>query len=236
MEGQELITANADLPLDHRVVRVGDADAKGPVIILLHGMGSNEGGMLKLADILPGSGLVYALRAPYVISPGKYTWYEADLSTGTPTIRFDEAEKSRALIISFINGVRKKLGLSTDKVIVGGFSQGGVMSYNLGLTSPDLIKGIFILGSRLQAEIRSFIRPADELKDLKIFIGHGTEDRVLSLSHAHEAAGYLRQLGLHPELHEYQAGHTIVPEMVKDLMKWMVDQNLTATPALSTPR
>ena len=223
MQEQELITASEDLPLDHRVVRMGNAYAKGPVIFLLHGMGSNEGGMLKLADVLPESGLVYALRAPYVISPGKYTWYEADLSTGTPTIRFDEAERSRALIQRFIRNVRDRLGIIHEKIIVGGFSQGGVMSYNLGLTSPDLINAIFILGSRLQAEIRPFNRPTHELKDQKIFIGHGTEDRVLPLSHAHEAVAYLHGMGLHPELREYALGHTIGPEMISDLKNWITD-------------
>jgi phospholipase/carboxylesterase len=217
----DLINATVELPLDHRVMPVGHATPQGPVLILLHGMGSNEGGMLKLSEILPDGGLIYALRAPYVMSPGKYTWYEADLSGGTPTIRFDEAEKSRALIHTFIRGVRHRHGLGGEKVIVGGFSQGGVMSYNLGLTSPDLIKAIFILGSRLQPQIRPLIKPVQELKDLSIFIGHGTEDRVLALAHAHEAAGYLRGIGLAPELHEYALGHTIGPEMISDLKDWI---------------
>jgi phospholipase/carboxylesterase len=209
--------------LDHRVLHIGTSEDKGPVILLLHGMGSNEGGMLKLASILPKSGIVYALRAPYMLEPGKFSWYEVDFSTGTPSIRFDEAEKSRALIRTFIQGIRVRHDMGVDKVIVGGFSQGGVMSYNVGLTSPEMVKGIFILGSRLPPEIRPFMKSAEELKNLKIFIGHGNEDRVLPLSHAHEALDHLRALGLQPEGHEYAMGHTIGPEMVEDLKRWMTN-------------
>jgi len=221
MQEQELIPASTTLPLEHRVLHVGSPTDKGPVIILLHGMGSNEGGMLKLASILPKSGIVYALRAPYTLGPGKFAWYEVDFSTGTPTIHFDEAEKSRALIRTFIQGIRDRHDMGDEKVIVGGFSQGGVMCYNIGLTTPEMVKGIFIMGSRLPPEIRPYIKSAEELKELKIFIGHGNEDRVLPLSHAHEALDLLRALGLQPEGHEYTMGHTIGPDMIEDLKRWM---------------
>lgn len=200
---------------------VGERRAAAPIIILLHGMGSNEGSMLKLADIAPAGSLVYSLRAPDTISPGKFTWYQAVFSNGLPSIRFDEAERSRHLILKFIREVLRKQGDQVSKVIVGGFSQGGVMSYNIGLTAPELVSGVFILGSRLQSEIRPHIRPTAELKQLKIFIGHGTEDKMLNITHAHEAVAYLRHIGLQPSLHEYPIGHTIAPEMMMDLGEWL---------------
>ena len=223
MQTSELILATPELPLDHRMVQVGERKDGDPIIILLHGMGSNEGGMLKLADIGPPGSTIYSLRAPDTMSPGKYSWYHAILTEGTPSIRFDEAERSRHLILRFIKSVRDQKGGSGAKVIVGGFSQGGVMSYNIGLTAPELVSGIFILGSRLQSEIRTHIRPSTELKHLKVFVGHGTDDRMLLLSHAHEAVAYLRHIGLHPSLHEYPIGHTISPEMMSDLGLWFAN-------------
>jgi phospholipase/carboxylesterase len=220
MDETSLIPASEQLPLEHRLLRVSGQDSGRMILVLLHGMGSNEGGMMKLAEILPFGGMVYSLRAPYVVAPGKFAWYEADLSTGTPTIRFDEAEKSRALIRNFLEGLRELRGKDT-MILVGGFSQGGVMAYNIGLTMPELVHGIFIMGSRLQSEIRPFIKPGDDLRSLEIYIGHGTEDKVLAISHAHEAADHLRQLGLSPDLHEYTMGHTIGPEMMKDLSVWV---------------
>jgi phospholipase/carboxylesterase len=221
MPDTHIIPADSTTPLAYRVITPDGDATNGPIIMLLHGMGSNENALLKLSSVFPSSSTIILLRAPYEMAPGKYSWYHAILAGGKPTIRFDEAERSRTLLFSFISGILKKLNRSSDKILVGGFSQGGVMTYNLGLTEPERFKGIFILGSRLQEEIRPLIKPSSALQHLPVFIGHGVEDQTLSLRYAQASVQYLRDLGIHPSYHEYPAGHTITTQMMVDLGGWI---------------
>ena len=73
-----------------------------PLIILLHGIGSNEHDLFSFADHLPGKFLVVSVQAPYSLGNNGYAWYHADYSTPKPVFNKEEAEKSRNTIIQFI--------------------------------------------------------------------------------------------------------------------------------------
>ena len=67
---------------------------KPPVVILLHGIGSNEQDLFSFADQLPDNYLVVSARAPYAIGKDSYAWYQADFSTDKPVIDAEQAEKA----------------------------------------------------------------------------------------------------------------------------------------------
>ena len=98
------------------------------------------------------------------------------------------------------------------------------MSFSLGLTRPDLIKGIAVMSGRLLQEITSFIASDEKLKSLQVFISHGTNDTVLPVQYAREGFEYMKTRGVIPTYKEYDEGHTINQEMLADLIGWLSNQ------------
>lgn len=192
-----------------------------PLLILLHGYGSNEQDLFALADHLPGNFLVVAARAPYTLGQGSYGWYHADFSTPKPVYNKEEAEKSRNTIIQFIGELKQKHSFDDKQIYLCGFSQGGIMSYSVGLTKPDLIKGIAVMSGRMLEDIKPLIIKNEKLKQLHIFISHGTNDPVLNIQHARDAVAYLKTLNLNPIYKEYPEDHTISNQMMSDLVNWL---------------
>ena len=192
-----------------------------PVVFLLHGIGSNEKDLFSLADYLPANFLVISVRAPYSLGGDGYAWYHADFSTPKPVFNKEEAEKSRNTIIQFISELKTQYPFDERQIYLLGFSQGAIMSYSVGLTKPDLVKGIAIMSGRLLENVKPLIVANDQLKQLNIFISHGTNDPVLNLQDARDAVAYLKTLKLNPTYKEYIAGHAINEEMLTDVKNWL---------------
>lgn len=194
---------------------------KPPVIILLHGVGSNEQDLFSFADHLPDNYLVISARAPYTLSEGSYAWYQVDFSSGKPVYNPEQEKKSRSIIIQFITDLKNDFSFDEKQVYVGGFSQGGIMAYSVGLTRPDLIHGIIILSGRLLEEVKPMIASKEKLAPLKVFISHGTKDQTLSIHYARESVAYLKSLSIHPTYKEYEEGHGINNAMFSDMVTWL---------------
>lgn len=195
-----------------------------PLLILLHGIGSNEEDLFSFANRIPDNFLVVSVRAPQVINNGSYAWYDMDLSTGKPIYNKQQAEESRKTIIAFINQLKVLHPYNEHQVYLCGFSQGAVMSYSVGLTRPDIIKGIAVMSGRLLEEVKSIKASEDKLKNLKVFISHGKNDTVLPIHYAREGDAYLKSLNIFPTYNEYTEGHGINSEMLNDLIEWLKKQ------------
>jgi phospholipase/carboxylesterase len=224
MENKSEAIKGQNLILKYKV-REPLADIKNPgLIVLLHGVGSNEDDLFRIAGNFSSECAVVAARAPYTISDGRYAWFGLSYSDGKPVINPEQAEKSRVVLNTFINQLIERYHIDTSKVFLGGFSQGGIMSYSVGLTFPQKFAGIFILSSRLLPEVKPLIRETKELSQLNIFIAHGIADPVLPLSYAHEARAYLQHLTSKITCHEYEMGHSIGDAELSDLKNWLLER------------
>ena len=208
-------------PLHYKVKHPKTESANTPLIILLHGVGSNENDLFSFANQLPGNFLIVSARAPFTIGQESYAWYEVDFSTGKPLINKTKAEQSRISIIAFIDALKEKYQFDEKQVYLCGFSQGGIMAYSVGLTRPDKIKGIAVMSGRLLDEVKPSIKKTEQLKQLNVFISHGTNDTVLGIHYATGSLAYLKELGITSTFNTYPEGHTISKEMFADLVNWL---------------
>jgi phospholipase/carboxylesterase len=211
---------SANLPF-HLVRQPASSAGKAPVVIMLHGFGSNEADLFDLADQIPNNYLVLSLRAPIEMGKGSYAWYKIDYSTGKLVFDIKEEEKSRAMIIDFIEQVKQHYPVDEKEIYLFGFSQGAIMSYSIALTRPDLVHGIAVMSGRLMDEVKTTVATQDQLKDLKVFISHGTLDNRLPLQGAKDANAFLSSLEIHADYHEYSAGHEINSFMMQDFLNWL---------------
>jgi phospholipase/carboxylesterase len=217
---KETNSASSDsMVLDYLIREPKIKLAKKKAIILLHGVGSNESDLFSFADKLPRDFYVIAPRAQFSLGAGRYAWYNVDFSTGQPV--FDKAQEisSREVIRKFIAQVKQKY--QVDEVYLGGFSQGAIMSFSVGLTNPKEVKGIISLSGRLLVEIRPTIIKNDDVQQLKVFLAHGVLDNTLRVQFAREAKLYLDNLGVQLSYHEYDMGHQINEVELKDLNDWL---------------
>lgn len=204
----------------HHLVRKPQVKTPGQkAIILLHGVGSNEKDLFGLAGLLPDDMYVISPRGQFTMEPGRYAWYAVDFSTGRPVINAGQEASSREVIRTFIREVKTEYDV--DEVYLGGFSQGAIMSYSIGLTHPNELEGIISLSGRILSEIRPAVKTDSFLKKLRVFVGHGVQDNMLPVHYAREAKEYLESFGLQPDYHEYQIGHQISSAMLQDLNEWL---------------
>ena len=195
--------------------------ANPPVIILMHGVGSNEKDLFSYAPQLPDSFLVISLRAPITIGTDSYAWYHLTFENGKRIGNAIEAEASRLMIIQFMNQLKTKHAFNQKRIYLCGFSQGSIMAYSIGLTVPEKTKGIAVMSGRLLEEVKPQIAPKEKLKNLKIFVSHGTKDNIISVNEARTSVAYLKTLGISPLFKEYPEAHTISPAMFSDMLVWL---------------
>jgi phospholipase/carboxylesterase len=172
-----------------------------PLVLLLHGAGAtSQHGLDLLIGQADDAGLV--LVAPS--SQGE-TW---DLLLGG--YGPDVAWIDRALAEVFL-----RLPVDPTRLAVGGFSDGASYALSLGLTNGDLFSHVLAFSPGFAAPARRRGRP-------RLFLSHGTRDRVLPI-HAcsRRLVPELRQTGYQVRYREFEGGHVIPPAIVLEAVAWL---------------
>jgi phospholipase/carboxylesterase len=204
------------------IVHAPAKPTRGPVVILLHGYGSDEKDLYGLRSAFPPNAIIISAQAPYALAGGGYQWYEMENINGQRDGKKEELERSVGLVNKFITQVVEKYNANPKDVYLMGFSQGAIMSFAVGLAAPDKVKGIGVLSGMLYPSVRATIKSSPALKKLKIFIAHGTTDERIPFKYAVSANSYLATMGLKPEFHQYEGmGHSISNSEMADLIKWL---------------
>ncbi|MCK8668613.1 alpha/beta hydrolase-fold protein [Pseudomonas azerbaijanoccidens] len=209
-----------DLPLKYLEQATADSRDQ-PLVIFLHGYGSNEQDLFGIKDELPKPYTYLSVRAPMVMQEGSYQWFRKK-GEGAYNGETDDLKSSGQLLLDFVAQAAKKYHTEPDKVYLVGFSQGAIMSYEVALRHPEAVGGIAALSGRILPVLRAELKPDEKRQSLAIFIGHGTADKRLPLSDGTEANSLLQSVSLEPEFHAYQGvGHSISAEEMQDLNAWL---------------
>lgn len=211
---------HTDLPLNY--LAQADEQAKNrPLVIFLHGSGSNEQDLFELKDELPKHYNYLSVRAPKTMAQGSYQWF-AKKGEGAYDGDTAELKASGQVLLDFIEKARSKYQTDASNVYLVGFSQGAMMSYEVALRHPDAVGGIAAMGGRVLSVLRAELTPDESRRALAVFIGHGTTDPVIPYHDGTEADTFLKTLALEPEFHAYPGiGHTISEVEVLDLRAWL---------------
>lgn len=195
-----------------------------PLMLLLHGYGADVNDLFSFADQMPEDFLVVSLQAPMDLGGGQYAWYPLRFEGGRAIADEARAGESIAYIHGFLSYLEGQRSIDKQRIYLMGFSQGTIMSYGLALLHPGEIRGVAGFSGRMLQSIRPQIQADARHKDLRVFVTHGTQDQVISLATGEEAVTYLRSLGVAPLFKTYRAGHTILPEMMRDMLIWLKDE------------
>jgi phospholipase/carboxylesterase len=192
------------------------------LLVLFHGRGADERDLYPLLDVLDPARRLLGLtpRGPLHLPPGGAHWYAVreigfpDPSTFTET--FAQAS-------SWLDAVAEETGIAPERTVLGGFSQGAVMTYALGLAAGRARPAALIALSGFVPTVPDF-----EL-DLsapfpRLALGHGALDPVISVDWGRRARALLQEAGAEPVYRESPTlGHSIDPGFLRELASWLDD-------------
>jgi phospholipase/carboxylesterase len=207
--------------LDYQV-READGEPAGS-LVLFHGRGADELDLFPLIDFLDPQRRLLGVtpRGPFSFPPGGAHWY------ALREVGFPDREtflSSYESVGAWLDGFLGERGIGHDRVVLGGFSQGGVMAYSFSL-GPGRPRPAAVIA------LSSFIPTVDGFElDLSaippVAIGHGTFDPIISVEFGRRARDLLEEADASVLYREYPLPHAIDPGFLGELRPWL--QNVLA--------
>jgi phospholipase/carboxylesterase len=176
----------------------------------MHGRGADEHDLAPLLDALDPEGDFVGLlpRGPLSLPPGGRHWYVLR-QVGSP--HRETFLETFAVLSSWVDGVLEENGLSDDRLVLGGFSQGAVMAYSLALATGRARPAAVLAFSGFIPRVEDFELDLDSRAGLPVSISHGSLDPIISVEFAREARALLEAAGLAVSYREDPVPHTIAP-------------------------
>jgi phospholipase/carboxylesterase len=192
-----------------------DDSSELPLVVVLHGRGADANDLADLAPYLgPDFRFVFPnAPKPFEPMPGYsfgFTWFD-----GWPAERNSLLE-SRTLLLTFLDEMLAKYPTPRGKVILCGFSQGGLMSIDVGFRTSVELAGIVVMsGAVFEDDLPPFRH------DLPVLVVHGTADDVIPLLVAHRTRRVLEDHGVDVDYHEFPMGHQVSEESMAVVADFM---------------
>jgi phospholipase/carboxylesterase len=199
-------------------------------VILMHGLGADANDFvplvpeLRLADA-PAMRFVFpnAPEIPVTANNGYVmrAWYDI-LSFEGINRRVDEAgiETSVAFVRELV-AQQNARGIASERIFLAGFSQGGAMTYQAGLTHPEKLAGLIVLSGYIPSKGLIDASFSEANRDTPIFAAHGSFDDVLNVRLGEEAVEFAREQGCTVEWNTYPMPHSVCMEEVEALREWL---------------
>lgn len=195
---------------------------KNPLLLLLHGYGSNDDDLFSFAAELPDHYYIVSARAPYDLQYGSYAWYAINFDADENKFSdINQAKQSRDLIVTFIDELIEKYAIDSTKISLIGFSQGSILSYAIALSYPEKIKNVVAMSGYMNTEMAKENYKDNDFSKLNIFASHGTVDQVIPISWARKSPEMLQSLGIKVTYKEYPVGHGVAPQNFYDFKQWL---------------
>lgn len=197
-----------------------------PLLIMLHGYGSNEQDLFSFADELPDELLVISAKAPLSLGFGSYAWYTIhfDSSDASKFSDIPEAKEALSKINQFMDEIIEKYQVNTNNVFLFGFSQGTILSTAFALNHPDKVNHIIALSGYVNPELLAKDFAEQDFSKLDFFVSHGSVDQVIPVEWARKTPAFLNNLGIKNTYQEYQVGHGVAPQNFYDLNLWIKER------------
>jgi phospholipase/carboxylesterase len=188
------------------------------LLVLLHGRGADEHDLYPLLDLLDPERRLLGVtpRGPLSLPPGGAHWYVVhevgypDPDTFLPTF---------AELSTWLDG----LGFPPEQTVIGGFSQGAVMTYSLGLGAGRPRPAALVALSGFMPTVAGFELDLEQPLP-PVAIGHGVYDPVISVDWGRRARAELEGAGADVLYREYPLPHAVDPRFLAELAPWIASK------------
>ncbi|WP_324719070.1 alpha/beta hydrolase [Salinimicrobium sp. HB62] len=211
--------------LHHLVRKPKKPVEKAPLLIMLHGYGSNEEDLFSFAEELPDELFIISVRAPYPMQPYGNAWYAIHWQ-GSSDGKFsddNQAVISREKIVQFLEEVEEKYPVDPNNVTLVGFSQGCILSFAVALSYPEKIKNVIGLSGYINKNIIKEGFQKRDFSNLSVYSSHGTADQVIPVAWARMTKPFLDSLNIENQYSEFPVGHGVAPQNFRELNQWLIE-------------
>lgn len=183
------------------------------LFVFMHGWGANAQDLMTVAPMLGLSDYQFIFPQgpfPHPQAPSGRAWYA--LETG----QYTGLEQSQKQLKEWLPTLEASTGVPLSRTILGGFSQGGAMTLDVGRYLP--VAGLVVLSGYLHFSPEPLPHPLPP-----VLIVHGRQDPVVPLRAAIQAKTVFEQLGAKVQYHEFNMGHEIRPEVLTVIQSFVVE-------------
>jgi phospholipase/carboxylesterase len=199
--------------------------SKPPLLALLHGYGANEDDLFSLARYLDERFMIVSARAPIMLQPMSHAWFNLGFTPqGVVVVNPEEVVSARRMIHKFLGEAIEAYECDPNAVYLMGFSQGAMMSLSVALIYPGSAAGVVAMSGRLAPQTLGLIADKDALAGLPIFVAHGERDTLIPINQARESRAKLSELPVDLTYREYDMGHEISYDSLKDVAEWLKER------------
>ena len=149
---------------------------------------------------------------PYSNSDGGRMWYNLRSQD------YQGLAASRQQLTDWLKSLESSTGVPLSRTILAGFSQGGAMTLDVGLTLP--LAGLVCLSGYLH----SHSQPTARKSFPPVLIVHGRQDQIVPLSSAQRARDSLKALGVAVTYQEFDMGHIVIPAVLTVMRSFVIDK------------
>jgi phospholipase/carboxylesterase len=209
--------------LEYLETQVGDMPIG--TVIWMHGLGADA---TDFEPIVPMLELEHSLRfvfpnapvRPITINGGMEmrAWY--DIDPGAPLAGTDDIAASTSAVSALIEQETAN-GIPPANVTLAGFSQGGVIALQLGLSYRAKLRGIMALSTYVHDHEHLADRVDFANVDTPIMMAHGISDAMIPITRAITSREALLAMNYDVEWHEYAMGHQVCPQEIADIAQWL---------------
>jgi len=218
-----------------------DGRSTGPVVVLLHGFGAPSDDLVALQKMIrvPDEVRFVFPAAPLSLNDelqGGRAWWMLDMEQIAHDIATGHERdvsavpqglsEARASIITLLDELEQQWNISSEQIILGGFSQGAMLSCDTVLRTERPFAGLILLSGSLIAK-EEWVPLMTKRQGLPVFQSHGTNDPLLSFQTAGTLRDLLKEHGLSLDWHEFHGGHEIPFFVLERLGKFL--QTLLST-------
>jgi phospholipase/carboxylesterase len=212
---------NSNFALDY-ITRASSLKHNAPLLIMLHGYGSDENDLFSFANELPEELFIVSAKAPHRLQPFGNAWYAIHFEA--PKGKWsdhDQAIASRDRIAQFIDEICAHFPVNKNNVTLLGFSQGTILSLAVALSYPEKVKNIVALSGYIDQDILAPKLTPERYEHLNIYCSHGSADQVIPVEWARKTAPFLKQLNINYQYSEFPVGHGVSPQNFFELKTWL---------------
>lgn len=198
-------------------------------IIWMHGLGADGNDFVPIVKELdlagcPGIRFVFP-HAPMLevtINGGRLmpAWFDISSSEFGRDDDEKSIRSSEADIRDLIER-EKARGITVDKILIAGFSQGCAMTFQTGLRYPEKLGGLLCLSGYLPLEDSFEAERSEANRNIPIYYGHGRGDQVIPITRARQSVDFLKKHGYDVEWHEYNMPHSVCMEEIDDISNFL---------------
>jgi phospholipase/carboxylesterase len=198
-------------------------------VIWLHGLGADGGDFAPIVPELvrpqwPVIRFVFphAPVQPVTINGGMRmrAWYDI-LGMEIGQRQDERGVRQSAVLVDQLIAREAARGISSERVFLAGFSQGGAIALAAGVRHPDRLAGIIALSTYLPIAERTAAEASAANRGVPIFMGHGNLDPVVGHALGQMSAELLRNLGYPVDWHTYPMPHSVCAQEIADISTWL---------------